>query len=127
MLHCLAIVRHVVGQFLFPALEDIVRVVQLISSIAHETQEKLNTLYAAVGEPGLGSELDQAGLRDGADIVHDYLSHGEAGVAFEHLLYMIKESHIELSADGYRDLTCAGVILEISPDKWSTIRRATGG
>ncbi|MCA8989372.1 MAG: hypothetical protein KDA78_17110 [Planctomycetaceae bacterium] len=38
----------------------------------------------------------QAGIVDGRDIVIDYLSHNEFGLAVEHLLYMIHESDISL-------------------------------
>lgn len=35
--------------------------------------------------------LAQAGLENGGEIVLDYVDHNEAGLAFEHLLYMINE------------------------------------
>lgn len=101
-------------------------VAQLITSVAREVQQQLDALYAA-GEPLPGSALDQAGLRDGAEIVLDYLSHGEAGVAFDHLLYMIKEPDLELSANAYTDLARSGEVLDFPNDTWTSIRRAAGG
>ena len=49
------------------------------------------------GSPVPGSALDQAGLIDGVSIVEDYLRHGEAGVALEHLIYMIEEPRLPIS------------------------------
>ena len=53
--------------------------------------------YSSAGDIGSDHALAQAGLRDGASIVRDYLAHGETGVAFEHLLYMIKEPPLRVS------------------------------
>lgn len=41
--------------------------------------------------------LAQAGLKNGSEIVLDYVDHGEAGVAFEHLLYMLTEPPLVVS------------------------------
>jgi len=41
------------------------------------------------GSPEPGTALDQAFLLDGRVVVVDYLAHGEPGLAFDHLLYMI--------------------------------------
>ncbi|QIH07790.1 MULTISPECIES: MafI family immunity protein [Pseudomonas] len=41
--------------------------------------------------------LAQAGLEHGREIVLDYLEHNEAGLAFEHLRYMIEEPPLVLS------------------------------
>ena len=99
---------------------------QLITEVAQEVQQALDARYAA-GEPAAGSALDQAGLRDGADVVADYLSHGEAGVAFEHLIYMIIEPDLDLSASAYRTLTRAGELLGMPKDIWSAVRKPAGG
>ncbi len=50
--------------------------------------------FAAVGgSPPEGSALDQLHLRDGDQVVNDYLNHGEEGLAIDHLLYMIESHH----------------------------------
>lgn len=41
--------------------------------------------------------LAQAGLKNGSEIVLDYVDNGEAGVAFEHLLYMLIEPPLVVS------------------------------
>ncbi len=46
--------------------------------------------------PAPGSTLDQEGLRNGKEIVSDYFTHGEVGLALEHLVYMIIETGIEI-------------------------------
>lgn len=43
--------------------------------------------------------LDQEGLITGKQIVLDYISHGEHGLAIEHLLYMIHESEVNYPKD----------------------------
>ena len=102
------------------------RVAPLITAVAQQVQQQLDALYAA-GDPTPGSALDQAGLRDGAEIVVDYLSHGEAGVAFDHLLYMISEPDLVLSAGTYAELARAGEMLELPEDALASISRAAGG
>lgn len=57
---------------------------------------------AVDGVPPPGSALDQNGLRDGANVVEDYLAHGEVVVALEHLIYMVGETDLPV-ADSTRD------------------------
>ena len=67
-------------------------------AVAEYVQSLINLEYERVGwEPEPNSALDQAGLREGKDVVKDYLEHGEAGIAFDHLLYMVKETNVQLS------------------------------
>ena len=68
----------------------------LILKLAQEAQLRLDALFS-VGDPTSGGPLDQAGLRDGLKIVEEYVSHGELEVAFEHLLYMVREPGLALS------------------------------
>ena len=51
-----------------------------------------------------GTEFDQAGLRDGLKIVGDFLRVGEFGVAFDHVLYMVTETHLSLTSSSVRFL-----------------------
>jgi hypothetical protein len=69
-----------------------------------------------------GSALDQAGLENGAEIVHDYLLHGEAGIAFEHLLFMIQEPPLEISRECLERIACAGQALGFEAGSWQTLR-----
>lgn len=94
----------------------------LIHAVAHEVQQHLNRLYAQVGTPEVGSALDQLGLRDGIRIVDDYLKHGEPGAAFEHVIYMLTEPDIQLSASAYEALTDAGARIEMAPQLWAGVR-----
>lgn len=45
-----------------------------------------------------GTAFDQAGLKDGLQIVREYVDADEAGVALDHLRYMIEETGILISA-----------------------------
>ena len=67
------------------------------------------------GVPEPGSDLDQCGLRDGAEIVRDYMAHNEWGVALEHLRYMIKETNLPISVKTYASIQAAAQLMEIDP------------
>ena len=68
-----------------------------IKEIAGDIQELIDQEFNRVNNrPNPGSALDQAGLKDGKEIVEDYLSHGEAGIALEHIAYMIAETGINI-------------------------------
>ncbi|MEK6153125.1 MafI family immunity protein [Flavobacteriaceae bacterium 3-367] len=41
--------------------------------------------------------FEAAGIRDGLEIIHEYVANREFGVAFEHLEYIISECDISLS------------------------------
>jgi hypothetical protein len=41
--------------------------------------------------------LAQEGFKNGKEIVLDYVDHGEAGLAYEHLMYMIDEPSLVIS------------------------------
>ena len=72
-----------------------------IRTLLDEVSSLIDAAFAAVNyKPAAGSALDQAGLTNGKEIVEDYLRHGEPVVAFEHLLYMIEEPGLTLSAEG---------------------------
>jgi hypothetical protein len=91
----------------------------LILSATEEAQGLLDELYRQTPEPASGSALDQAGLRDGASIIRDYLEHGEAGLAFEHLIYMIIEPGLHLSEESCRKIRKAGQALGFSESAYS--------
>src|SRR6187402_630501 len=74
------------------------------------------------GSPAPGSSLDQAGLSDGASIVEDYLEHGEAGVALEHLIYMIREPQLPISTTIFHLIEQAAQALGLEPDFVEEIR-----
>jgi hypothetical protein len=57
----------------------------------------MSIAYEQLGPVPEDHALAQAGLENGSEIVLDYVDHNEAGVAFEHLLYMIKEPTLVVS------------------------------
>lgn len=57
--------------------------------------------------------LAQAGLENGSEIVLDYLDHNEAGVAFEHLLYMVNEPSLVISEECMKVLARIAKALEM--------------
>lgn len=73
-------------------------VASLIRRITPEIQNLVDLEFTKTGGyPDAGSALDQVSLKGGDLIVYDYLDFGEAGVAFDHLTYMIDETGIELT------------------------------
>jgi len=64
------------------------------------------------GKPEEGSVLDQLGLTDAKHIIEEYLSAGEAGLAFEHLVYMIEETDIAISNDTLKLIRDTGIALK---------------
>lgn len=88
-------------------------VASLIRRITPEIQKLVDLEFAKTGgAPDARSTLDQVNLKGGDLIVYDYLDFGEAGVAFDHLTYMIDETGIEptknqllLVADIHRKLS----------------------
>jgi hypothetical protein len=74
-------------------------------AVAAEAQARIDEAIARMTTSEIpGTRFDQAGLRDGLEIVEDYLREGEFGVAFDHLLYMVVETEIALSPAGIRFL-----------------------
>ncbi|MFK3774960.1 MafI family immunity protein [Pseudomonas sp. NPDC089406] len=59
----------------------------------------MSTAYEQLGPVPQDHALAQTGLRDGGEIVLDYVDHNEAGVAFEHLLYMVDEPPLVVSEE----------------------------
>lgn len=57
----------------------------------------MSTAYEQLGPVPEEHPLAQEGLRNGAEIVLDYVDYNEAGIAFEHLLYMIDEPPLAVS------------------------------
>ena len=84
-----------------------------IRDVARESQDRLNVQFAA-GDQQPESALDQLGLRDGFEIVDDFLKRGEIGLAFDHLLYMVFETSLELSFESRREIKILGMKLGVS-------------
>ncbi|QNH77255.1 hypothetical protein GGD92_02955 [Pseudomonas protegens] len=66
--------------------------------VLDEVEPLLVGAYKQLGPVPQDHALAQAGLEHGRAIVLDYLEHNEAGCAFEHLLYMINEPALGISA-----------------------------
>ncbi len=72
----------------------------LFKQVISEVSAAMAQAYAEAGSLDADHPLSQAGLADGTSIVLDYLEHNEAKLALEHLLYMVKEPPLFLSATG---------------------------
>ena len=88
-----------------------------------EVEALMSLAFAAVDQsPEPGSVLDQGGLRDGASIVLDYLRYNEAGVALEHLVYMVREPALSISRETFMLIDRAGWTMGMDPESWQDIR-----
>ena len=77
---------------------DIVAVEALLKEILDEVSVRMAVAYAEAGLMDSNHPLSQEGLSNGTSIVLDYLEHNEAKIALEHLLYMVNEPPLTLSA-----------------------------
>ena len=77
----------------------------LIRLLTPKIQQLVDLRFGSLtGEPESNLSLDQAGLRQGDQIIYEFLDHGEHGLAFEHLVYMIEEAGIALAPEQRRTL-----------------------
>jgi hypothetical protein len=83
--------------------------------------ERERDIEEAGGTPAPGSALDQAGLRDGGEVVLDFLRHGEPGLALEHLLYMIQEPGLVISRPTHERIEQAGRAMSLDPSLWERL------
>lgn len=90
------------------------RIHKHIEQAVDEAQRLLNAEFAKCNnQPSPGSALDQAGLQNGKEIVMDYLSHGESGVALEHLVYMVQETGIAISEETRNHIRIAASAMQM--------------
>ena len=81
----------------------------------------MDAAFAEVGgNPPPDSRLDQAGLVDGSSIVIDYIEHGELGLAFDHVIYMIVEPPIRISPACFNLVSDLGKSLRVNPKHWQS-------
>ena len=107
----------------FDAREIESRTSELIGLALPEVSDLMGEAFREVGgEPQPGSALDQAGLRDGQEIVTEYLEAGEPGEALEHLIYMVSGPELPISDETYRMIEDAGLLLKMDPAMWESLR-----
>jgi hypothetical protein len=88
-----------------------------------EVEALMRAAFAKVdGLAPPGSALDQNGLRDGRDIVLEYLDAGEAGLALEHLIYMVHEPGLAISLRTFACVESAGSSMSLDKSLWDPIR-----
>ena len=85
--------------------------------IGIKVQSLINSEFQKVkNKPEEDSPLNQAGMRNGLEIIKEYNSEREFGLAFEHILYMIHETGIEIDKASSELITGLGEKLNISID-----------
>ncbi len=89
----------------------------LIEEILREVMPLIADRFAAVGQPHPDSPLAQVFLADGDEVVLDYLDHNEAGIAFDHLLYMIDAVDIPITPDTYGRICQTGELLGLDAER----------
>lgn len=93
-----------------------------------EVSTRIDQKFAAVGNsPEPNNSLDQQGLRNGAEIVRDYMAANEWGLAVEHLCYMIEEADLTLSAETFLSVKAACEMLQTDLQNRGSAPPALGG
>lgn len=69
----------------------------IFERILAEVEPLMKLAYAECSSIDEEHPLSQVNLKHGGVVVRDYIDHNEAGVAFEHLLYMIEEPPLTIS------------------------------
>jgi hypothetical protein len=95
----------------------------LIRAALPEVMALMKEAYDRSGLLAADHPLSQEGLRNGHEIVLDYLDHNEPGVAYEHLLYMISEPPLLISEECFDLIVSAGKALRFAPEVWDVVRR----
>ncbi len=90
-----------------------VAVEALLKEILNEVSARMVAAYAEAGPIDADHPLAQEGLSNGTSIVLDYLEHNEPKVALEHLLYMVNEPPLTLSATAESALARLCAVYEI--------------
>lgn len=84
----------------------------LLLAVLADVEPLMQAAFDEVGgSPPPGSALDQVFLLNGREVVEDYLKHGEPGLALDHLIYMIGEPGLPISAETHRRLVEAAQLL----------------
>ena len=88
-----------------------------------EVESLMRAAFAKVGGVAPpNSMLDQNGLLDGTDIVLNYLKADEAGLAFERLIYMVREPRLAISGRTYACIESAGNKMQMDKRLWERVR-----
>ncbi len=88
-----------------------------IDTIGKKVQSQIDSEFQKVNnEPEEDNPLNQAGMRNGFEIINEYNSVGEFGLAFEHILYMINETEIQMDDNSSELIKELGEKMNISID-----------
>lgn len=94
-----------------------------IRAVLDDVIASMREAFAAVGcSPPERLALNQLHLRDGDQVVNDYLNHGEEGLAIDHLLYMIEEPPLRLSPAAFEQLASAAAAVGIDSSRLEEVR-----
>lgn len=88
----------------------------LLLELADRVQTRLSGMFDLIGKPESGSALDQAGLRDGQDVIDEFVRQGEGRLAAEPLPYMIVEAGLRLSASDQESMQSVCRYFGLAPD-----------
>ena len=95
---------------------------EAIKSVLPTIMHIMRQVFAEAGEIAPDSALAQVGLIDGDQTVMGFLANGEPGIAFEHLLYMIREAGLPISPEIYDTIATIGIALWLPEKEWSDLR-----
>ena len=70
-----------------------------MTSTKNEIQNLAQEIFAEINSDHVG--VNELGIRDGLEIIQDFLLHDELGVAIDHLIYVVLEIEYLLDNDQY--------------------------
>lgn len=94
------------------------RVEHHLQNAIPEISALMDAKFAETGIPNADSALAQAGLKDGVEIVKDFIFYNELGEAFHHLCYIVEEAQLFLSEQTYAALVAAGTEMQYDVARW---------
>jgi hypothetical protein len=99
--------------------------ISLIKAALPEVTALLADAYSRAESLVPNHALSQEGLRNGHEIVLDYIEHNETGIAFEHLVYMLSEPPLIISNRCFQLIDAAGRALGVHPEVWRNVQHKT--
>jgi hypothetical protein len=108
----------------FEKHRDLIKIFQksLKKEIAELSNEILNSVWSNVIEQ---LNIESLGIKDGKQIIAEYLEYREYGIAYEHLEYIITECEMELSVEQKKRMDKIADRMNLEPIKLLTNEKGT--
>ena len=108
----------------FEKHRDLIKIFQksLRKELAELSNEILNSVWSNKIEQ---SNIESLGIKDGKQIIAEYLENREYGIAYEHLAYIITECQMELNVEQKNRMDRIADRMNLEPIKFLTNEKGT--